>query len=82
MHAIVPDPSDKFLVIPTASSLSHSPDLGCVGAQRIMFLGGFLVQPIHLLSGGLRLAMIWLILDLARQRCFDSENQGTIDSSL
>ena len=28
---------------PTPISPSHSPDLGCVGAKRIMFLGRFLV---------------------------------------
>ena len=28
---------------PTPSSLSHSTDLGCVGAQTIIFLGRFLV---------------------------------------
>ena len=67
---------------PTPSPPSHSPDLGCVGAQRIMFLGRFLVQLKHLLSGGPRLARMWLILDLARNRCLDSENQGTIDNSL
>ena len=67
---------------PTPISPSHSPDLGCVGAQRIMFLGRFLVQLKHLLSGGPRLARMWLILDLARNRCLDSENQGTIDNSL
>ena len=33
----------QISVIPPPSSLSHSPDLGCVGAQRIMFLGRFLV---------------------------------------
>ena len=71
-----------ILVIPPSSSPSHSPDLGCVGAQRIMFLGRFLVQLKHLLSGGPRLARMWLILDLARNRCLDSENQGTIGNSL
>ena len=69
----------QILVIPPPSSLSHSPDLGCVRAQRIMFLGRFLVQLKHLLSGGPRL---WLILDLARNRYLDSENQGTIGNSL
>ena len=67
---------------PTPISPSHSPDLGCVGAQRIMFLGRFLVQLKHLLSGGPRLARMWLILDLARNRYLDSENQGTIGNSL
>ena len=55
---------------------------GCVGAQRIMFLGRFLVQPTHLLSGGPRPARMWLILDLARSRCLDSENQDAIGNSL
>ena len=36
-------PLTKILVIPPPSFLSHSPDLGCVGAQRIMFPGRFLV---------------------------------------
>ena len=62
--------------------LGHSPDSGCVGAQRIMFLGRFLVHPTHLLPGGPRLSRIWFILDLARNRCPDSENQDTIDNSL
>ena len=47
-----------------------------------MFLGRFLVQLTHLLSGGPRPARMWLILDLARNRCLDSENQGTIDNTL
>ena len=41
VHTTIADPSDKVLVVPLLSSLSHSPDLGCVGAQRIMFLGRF-----------------------------------------
>ena len=49
----------------------------CVGAQRIMFMGRYLVLPTYYLSGGGR---IWLILDLARGRCL--ENQDTIDNSL
>ena len=72
----------KTLVIPPPSSPSHSPDLGCVGAQRIMLLGRFLVYPSHLLSAGPRLERMWLILDIAKNRCLDSENQGTIDNSL
>ena len=32
--------------------------------------------------GGLRLARMWLTLDLARNRYLDSENQGTINNSL
>ena len=32
--------------------------------------------------GGPRLARMWLILDVARNRCLDSENQRTIDNSL
>ena len=46
----------KSLVITPPSSPSHSPDLGCVGAQTIMLLGRFLVYPSHLLSVGPRLA--------------------------
>ena len=72
----------KTLVIPPPSSPSHSPDLGCVGAQRIILLGRFLVYPSHLLSVGPRLARMWLILNIAKNKCFDSENQGTIDNSL
>ena len=64
----------QFSVTPPPPFLSHSPDLGCVGAQRMMFLRKFLVQPTHLLSGQPRLASMWLILDLARNRCPDSEN--------
>ena len=67
---------------PTPSSSSHSADLDCVGARRIMFLGIFLVQFTHLLSGGPRPARMWLILDLPRNKCLDSENQVTIDNSL
>ena len=52
------------------------------GTRRIMLLGTFLVQSTHLLSGGPRLARMWLILDLTRNRSLDSENQGTIDNSL
>ena len=69
--------STTFTSLPPPS-LSHSPDLGCVRAHGIMFLGRFLVQLTHLLSGGPRLARMWLILDLARNKCLDSENQGTI----
>ena len=47
-----------------------------------MILGRFLVQLTHLLSGGSRFARMWLILDLARNICLDSENQGTIDNSV
>ena len=43
MHATIPDPTDRLLMSLPPPSLSHSPDLGCVGAQRIMFLGRFLV---------------------------------------
>ena len=31
------------------------------------------------MTGGPRLAKMWLILDLARKRCLDSENQDTIE---
>ena len=43
VHTTIADPSDKVLVVPLLSSLSNSPDLGCVGAQRIMFQGRFLI---------------------------------------
>ena len=71
-----------ILVIPPSSCPSHSPDLGCVRAQRTMFLGRFLVWSTHLPSGEPRLARMWLTLDLARNRCLDSENQGTIHNSI
>ena len=72
----------QFSVSPPPPSLSHSLDLGCVGARWMMFLGKFLVQLTHLLSGQSRLASMWLILDLPRNRCLDSQNQGTINNSL
>ena len=56
--------------------------LGCVGAQRIMFLGRSLVQSTHLLPGGPRPVWIRLILELVRTRVPDSENQDTIDNNL
>ena len=43
MYATIPYPTDKISVAPLPPSLSHSPDLSCVGAQRIMFLVRFLV---------------------------------------
>ena len=43
VHAMISDPFYIVLVIQASSSLSHSPYLGCVGAQRIIFLGRFLV---------------------------------------
>ena len=81
MSATIPDPTNKVLGAPLPPSPSHSPELGCAGAQRIMFLGRFLGYPTHLLSGGPRLARVWLIFDLARNKCLDSENQDTIDNS-
>ena len=39
-------PGFRILVPPL--SLSHSPDLSCVGARRATFLGRLLVQPSHL----------------------------------
>ena len=39
----IPNPCGKILVALLPFSLSHSPDLGCVGAQRIMYPGTFLV---------------------------------------
>ena len=47
-----------------------------------MFLDRFLAQPAHSLSGGPRPSRMWLILDLARSRCLDSENQDAIGNSL
>ena len=43
VHANIPGPFDIILVIPLPSSLNHSPDLGCVGAQKIIFLGRLFV---------------------------------------
>ena len=74
------DPAFR-ISLPTLS-LSHSPDLGCVVAQRIMSLGRLLVQPKHLRPGGPRPARMWFFLDLARNRCLDAENQDNIDNSL
>ena len=42
-HPPPPDPADRILVALPPPSLSQSTDLGCVGAQRIMFPGRFLV---------------------------------------
>ena len=82
VYATIPNPTDKILgALPTPSTI-HLPDLDCFRAQRIMFLGRFLVLHTHLLPGDPRLARVWLILDLARNRCLDSENQDTIDNSL
>ena len=63
MYATIHDLTDRVLVVLLPPSLSHSSDLDCVRAQRIMFQGRFLVQLTHLLSGGPRLAMVWLILN-------------------
>ena len=41
----------------------------------------FLAQLPHLLLGRARPARIWLILDLARTGCLDSENQYTLDNA-
>ena len=82
MHATIPDPTDKMLVSLPPTSFSHSPDSDGVRAQRIMFLGRFLVYPTNLLSGGPRPARIWLILERTRNKCLDSENQDTTDNSL
>ena len=43
MDITIPDPTVRILVAPPPPSISHSSDLGCVGGQRIMFLGRFLV---------------------------------------
>ena len=42
-YATIPDPTNKILVTLIPPSHSHSPDFGSVGAQRLMFLGRFLV---------------------------------------
>ena len=68
VYATISDPTDKILVALPPTFPSYSPDLGCVGAQRIMLLDRFLVQPTHLLPDGPRPARIWLILDLTRNR--------------
>ena len=44
----------EFLMALTLFNPSHSSDLVCVGAQRVMVLGRLLVQRKHLLSGGSR----------------------------
>ena len=41
--ATILDLTGKISVAPLLPSLSHSPDLDCVGFQKIMFLGRFLV---------------------------------------
>ena len=81
-HATIPDPTDIIFVSLPPPSLSHSLDLGFFEAQGIMLMGRFIVKPTHLLPGEPKLSRIWLILDLVRNRCLDSENQGTIDNSL
>ena len=44
VYSTITNPTDRFLVdLYPPPSLSHLSDLGCVGAQRIMFLGRFLV---------------------------------------
>ena len=43
MSATIPDPFDILLMISPPYFLIHSPDLGSVRAQRIIFLGRFLV---------------------------------------
>lgn len=43
MHATIPDLTDITLVVLSSFFPSHSSDLGYVGAQRVMFLGRFLV---------------------------------------
>ena len=63
-------------------SLSHSPDLGRVGAQRTTLMDRFLAQSPHLLFGRPRPARIWLILDLTKTGCLNSKNQDTLDSNL
>ena len=41
-YATIPDFTEKNLMALFPPSHSHSPDLGCVGAQRIKFLDRFL----------------------------------------
>ena len=72
----------RFTSLAPPTSLSHSPDLGCVGAWRTMFLDRLLAQPPLLLLGRTRPAGIWVILDLARTGCPNSENQDTLDNDL
>ena len=43
MHATISEPTDRILVSLPQPFLSHSSDLDCVRAQRVMFLGRFLV---------------------------------------
>ena len=43
MDTTIPDPTVRILVAPLPRPLSHLPDLTCVGARRIMFLGRILV---------------------------------------
>ena len=75
--------SYNFSVFPSTFPHScHSPDLVSIAAQRIMFLGRPLFQSADMLPGGPRPERIWLILDLARNRCPDAENQDNIDNSL
>ena len=50
--------------------------------KKIFLIENQCKTPIGLMSGRLTPARIWLILDLARNRCPDSENQDTIDDSL
>ena len=80
-HTLIP-PSLYPVLHPWQLHLPYSPDLGRVRARRTTFLDRFLAQLPHLLLGRPRLAIIWLILDLARTRWPDSENQNILDNGL
>ena len=42
-HINTTTPTPRFITLAPPPPLSHSPDLGCVGARSIMLLGRFLV---------------------------------------
>ena len=75
-------PVPRFTSLAPPPSLSHSPDLGRLGARRITFLDRFLAQPPLLLLGRPRPAEIWLILDLARTWKFEWQHPSRSFSSL
>ena len=82
-HTLIPPSLNTvFRLLAPILSLSHSPESGRIGARRATFLDSFLAQPPSLLPGRPRPVRIWLILDLARTGCPDSENQDTLDNSL
>ena len=43
LYATITDRADKLLVVLHPPSFSHSPDLGCVEALRVVSLGSFVV---------------------------------------